>query len=309
MRNAFFDSLYQVAKNDERLITLSSDTGALVLDQFREGLPSRCINVGIAESNMIGVAAGLAMSGKIVYVYAIIPFVTMRCYEQIRVSVCCQNLSVKMVGVGAGVDYSTLGPTHHGLEDIAIMRLLPEMTILSPCDDVSAAALAKISYQVPGPAYVRLDRSGQPAVYQSDFADFKNGLNVLRAGKDVCIVSTGRIINTALQVAKQLANASIDASVIDLYQVKPLNIKMLKAAIGQMRLVATVEEHSIFGGIGSAMAEIIAEEEQPHRLMRFGLPDSFCRQYGSREYLHKLNHLDAEYISNVIQQSLMAKVR
>ena len=309
MRNSFFDSLYQVAKSDDRLVTLSSDTGALVLDQFREGLPSRCINVGIAEANMIGVAAGLAMSGKIVYVYAIIPFVTMRCYEQIRVSVCCQNLPVKMVGVGAGVDYSTLGPTHHGLEDIAIMRLLPEMTILSPCDDISAAALAKISYQIPGPAYVRLDRSGQPQVYQDNQTDFTHGLNVLREGKDVCIVSTGRIINTALQVAELLAKASIDAGVVDLYRVKPLNVEMLTTTIAQARCVATIEEHSIIGGIGSAIAEILAEQEQPRRLMRFGLPDSFCRQYGSRDYLHKLNQLDANYIATAIQQKLLVKVR
>lgn len=309
MRNAFFNSLYQVARSDDRLITLSSDTGALVLDQFREGLPSRCINVGIAEANMIGVAAGLAMSGKIVYVYAIIPFVTMRCYEQIRVSVCCQDLPVKMIGVGAGVDYSTLGPTHHGLEDIAIMRLLPGMTILSPCDDISAAALAKASYQVPGPVYVRLDRSGQPQVYTNSQADFTQGLNLLQEGKDVCIVSTGRIINTALQVARQLAKASIDASVIDLYRVKPLNAEMLMSVIKQARCVATIEEHSIVGGIGSAISEILAEQRQSYRLMRFGLPDSFCRQYGSRDYLHKLNKLDADYIVTAIQQSLLSKVR
>jgi transketolase len=309
MRNAFFNSLYQVAKSDDRLITLSSDTGALVLDQFREGLPSRCINVGIAEANMIGVAAGLAMSGKIVYVYAIIPFVTMRCYEQIRVSVCCQDLPVKMVGVGAGVDYSTLGPTHHGLEDIAIMRLLPGMTILSPCDDISAAALAKVSYQIPGPVYVRLDRSGQPQVYTDSQADFIQGLNLLRKGKDVCIVSTGRIVNTALQVAQQLAKASIEASVIDLYRVKPLNAEMLMSVIKQARCVATIEEHSIVGGIGSAISEILAEQGQSYRLTRFGLPDSFCRQYGSRDYLHKLNKLDSDYIATAIQQSLLSKVR
>jgi len=309
MRNDFFNSLFEVAKKDDRLIMLSSDTGALVLDQFREGLPARCINVGIAESNMIGVAAGLAMSGKIVYVYAIIPFVTMRCYEQIRVSVCCQDLPVKMIGVGAGVDYSTLGPTHHALEDVAIMRLLPGMTILSPCDDVSAAALAKVSYQIPGPTYVRLDRSGQPPVYPESHSDFAHGLNVLREGKDICIVSTGKIVNTALQVAEELANASVDVGVVDLYQLKPINVEMLTSAISQARCVATLEEHSIVGGLGSALAEILAEQEQPRRFMRFGLPDSFCRQYGSREYLHRLNRLDIGSIADSIQQNLPAKVR
>jgi len=309
MRNDFFNSLFEVARKDERLVMLSSDTGALVLDQFREGLPARCINVGIAEANMIGVAAGLAMSGKIVYVYGIIPFVTMRCYEQIRVSVCCQDLPVKMTGVGAGVDYSTLGPTHHALEDVAMMRLLPGMTILSPCDDVSAAALAKVSYQLPGPTYVRLDRSGQPQVYPESYSDFAHGLNVLREGNDVCIVSTGKIVNTALQVAQELAKSSIETGVVDLYQLKPIDVEMLNIAIAQARCVATLEEHSIIGGIGSALAEIIAEQEQPRCFMRFGLPDSFCRQYGGREYLHRLNRLDVSSIADTIQQSLLAKVR
>ena len=256
---------------------------------------------------MIGVAAGLAMSGKIVYVYGIIPFVTMRCYEQIRVSVCCQNLPVKMVGVGAGVDYSTLGPTHHALEDIAIMRLLPGMTILSPCDDVSAAALARVSFDVPGPAYVRLDRSGQPLAYtKKNNFDFTRGLNVLRDGKDIFLVSTGKMVNTALKVAEELAGLSIDAGVIDLYRVKPINVEMLINSIGQAHCVATIEEHTIVGGIGSAIAEILAE--QPRQLLRFGLPDSFCRQYGSREYLHRLNRLDVDSIVDTIQRSLYSKV-
>jgi transketolase len=307
MRNEFMTSLFDVARNDDSLIVLSSDTGALVLDQFREGLPDRCINVGIAESNMIGMAAGLAMTGKIVYVYAIIPFVTMRCYEQVRVSVCCQDLPVKMVGVGAGVDYSTLGPTHHALEDIALMRLLPGMTILSPCDDVSAAALAKVSYQTPGPTYVRLDRSGQPPVYTDNDVDFTGGLNVLRDGKDICIISTGRIMHTAIKVADELAKASVDASVIDLYRVKPVNLDALNSVISGARRVVTIEEHSVLGGIGSFLAEIIAEQERPQTLMRFGLPDSFCRQYGSREYLHTLNQLDAGSIADRIQQSLFTR--
>jgi len=307
MRNEFMTSLFEVARKDDSLIVLSSDTGALVLDQFREGLPDRCINVGIAESNMIGVAAGLAMTGKIVYVYAIIPFVTMRCYEQVRVSVCCQDLPVKMVGVGAGVDYSTLGPTHHALEDIALMRLLPGMTVLSPCDDVSAAALAKVSYQTPGPAYVRLDRSGQPPIYTNNDVDFTSGLNVLRDGKDVCIISTGKIIHTAIKVADELAKTSVDTSVIDLYRVKPVNLDALNSVISSARWVVTIEEHSVLGGIGSVLAEIIAEQERPQTLMRFGLPDSFCRQYGSREYLHTLNQLDAGSITDRIQQNLFTR--
>ncbi len=305
MRNPFLNSLFEVAKENPRLTLLSADTGALVMDQFREGLPERCINVGIAEANMIGLAAGLALSGKVVYVYGIIPFVTMRCYEQIRVSVSCQDLPVKMVGVGAGVDYSTLGPTHHALEDMAIMRLLPGMTIFSPCDDVSAAAIARLSFEVPGPAYIRLDRSGQPLVYQNGKGDFSRGLNVLREGKDICIVSTGKIILTALQVAEKLRQESIDAGVIDLFRVKPINTELLLDATRGARQVVTIEEHSIVGGIGSALAEIWTDQHVSAPLARFGLPDSFCRQYGSRDYLLKISGLDADTIVGRIQQSLL----
>jgi transketolase len=300
MRLPFFTSLYQLMKQDENVILLMADTGAIVMDDIRADFPGRCINVGIAEENMIGVAAGLAMNGKIVYTYAIIPFSTMRCFEQIRVDLCVQRLPVKVIGVGAGIDYSTLGPTHHGLEDICLMRVLPDITILSPCDDAQASIFARLAYETPGPVYIRLDRNGQPLVYQDSQKSFSEGLNVLREGKDLCLIATGKIVLTALQVTEELAKRSINASIVDLYRIKPLNIELVLKAIGNTNRVVTLEEHSIIGGIGSAVAEVLAESGHAAKLRRIGLPDSFCRRYGTRQFLQREIGIDAQGIIDTL---------
>ena len=300
MRLPFFTSLYQIMQQDRQAVLLMADTGAIVMDDIRADFPDRCINVGIAEENMIGLAAGLAMSGKTVYTYAIIPFSTMRCYEQIRVDICVQRLSVKLIGVGAGIDYSTLGPTHHGLEDIALMRLLPDMTIFSPCDDVQAGAFAQMAYETPGPFYIRLDRSGQPLVYQKGSEDFSQGLSILKEGIDLSIIATGKMVLTAIEVAKALSKRSINAGVIDLYRVKPLNIDLILKAIGNCQRVITLEEHSIIGGIGSAVAEVLAESGRATQFQRIGLPDSFCRQYGTRQFLQSEIGIDAQGIIDAL---------
>ena len=189
MRQTFADALHEIMSQDDRVIILNADTGAIVLDQIKKDFSDRCINVGIAEQNMVGLAAGLALSGKIVYCYALLPFVTMRCYEQIRIDACCINLPIKLVGVGAGLDYNTLGPTHHGLEDIAVMRALPNMTIFNPSDRRSTAALTRRSHEISGPTYIRLDRYGRD-IYEGD-VDFSKGTEILREGQDVHIVATG----------------------------------------------------------------------------------------------------------------------
>ena len=301
MRDAFSEALYEIASKDERVILVTSDTGALCHDEFKATLPGRYINVGIAEQNLVGVGAGLAMTGYIVYIYAIIPFVTMRCYEQIRVDLCCMgHLPVTAVGVGAGFDYNTLGPTHHGTEDIALMRALPGMTILSPSDSVLAKACAHISHELPGPKYIRLDRTGLPLIYREDETNFSAGLTHLRKGKDVCIVATGRMVKRALDVAERLAEESVEASIVDLYRIKPLNKELLLKIIGDSTRVATLEEHFVIGGLGSLVAELMVEENVRKPLKKFGIPDSFCREYGSRDHLLSLYELDLQSVSRAI---------
>ncbi len=303
MRESFFTALYRIMKQDKRIILLISDTGAIVLNDIRRDFPKRCINVGIAEENMASVASGLALCGKIVYIYAIIPFVTMRCYEQIRVDICCQNLPVKIIGIGAGLDYSTLGPTHHGHEDIALMRVLPGMTILSPSDKRSTGACARISYAIPGPVYVRLERYGG-ILYKDPGEKFLDGLKILRKGSDICIIATGKMTAAALKIEGILAKGKIEATVIDLYRIKPLNTPLLLETIGNTGYVVTIEEHSIIGGIGSAVSEILIGSKGNLQFKSFGMPDRFCRQYGSREYLHSLINIDVKGVAKNILQWL-----
>jgi transketolase len=305
MRDAFFDSLFNLAKKDKDLVLVTSDTGAVCHDEFKKTLPRQYINVGIAEQNMIGVAAGLAMLGKKVYVYAIVPFATMRCYEQIRVDLCCMDLPVNIVGIGAGFDYSTLGPTHHGTEDIALMRALPGMKIYSPADSLAAAYFAKISHSLPGVKYIRLDRTGLPLIYKRrEQIDLRKGFTVLKRGKDCQIIATGRMVENALKISAVLAGQFISAGVIDLFMVKPLNREALINTLRGSKLVVSLEEHFITGGLGSSLAEIFAALPGFPRLKIIGIADCFCRRYGSREYLQKINHLDAESVSKQIALSI-----
>jgi len=308
MRDSFFDSLFRVAKRNKDLILISADTGAICLDNFKKYLKRQYINIGIAEQNMIGIAAGLALSGKKVYVYAIIPFVTMRCYEQIRVDLCCMNLDVTVVGIGAGFDYSTLGPTHHGTEDIALMRVLPGMRIYSPSDSLMAELVAERTADIGGPKYIRLDRTGFPLVYQNKKEiNFKTGFNILKRGKDLYIISTGRMVLTALNVAESLSGDSISVGVIDLFRIKPLERKKLIKEIKKVKNIVTLEEHFVNGGLGEIISRLLCEYGYQGDFKAVGIRDEFCRKYGQREYLLKYNLLDFESITEFIIKFLKKK--
>ncbi|OGX22291.1 MAG: hypothetical protein A2Y03_09980 [Omnitrophica WOR_2 bacterium GWF2_38_59] len=302
MRDSFFQSLYEEAKKNRNIILITSDTGAICHDEFKEKIPYQYINVGIAEQNMIGIASGLAQTGKIVYVYAIVPFATMRCYEQIRVDLCCMNLPVSIVGIGAGLDYSTLGATHHGTEDIALMRSLPNMEIYSPADGLMADLLARQYDNQSGPRYIRLDREGLPLVYEeeSEF-DLSRGFSVLSKSKQLYIVATGRMVYSALQVAKKLSSQSIEVGVIDLFRIKPMNKEGLWGVVKDAKCLVTLEEHFVTGGIGTAISELIAVQKKTPSFKVIGIPDQFCEIYGDRNDLQKLYNLDVSSISKSIK--------
>ncbi len=303
MRDFFFESLLQEAKKNSNIILITADTGAICHDQFKEKLNKQYINVRVAEQNMIGLAAGLAKAGKIVYVYGIIPFVTMRCYEQIRVDLCCMKLPVNIVGIGAGLDYSTLGATHHGTEDIALMRLLPNMKIYSPSDGIMAGILAKKNHQQIGPSYIRLDRIGLPLIYErKKDLNFSKGFSVLKKGKDVFIIATGRMVYSALKVAERLAKRSIDIGVIDLFRIKPLNKKAIWKDIKKVRYVLALEEHFTSGGIGEAMSALLASKANSPKFKSIGIPNQFCTMYGQRKHLLDLCGLDQGNIVKTIEQ-------
>lgn len=303
MRDGFFDSLYNLAKKDKSVILITSDTGAICLDKFKKRLNKQYINIGIAEQNMVSVAAGMAMSGKRVYIYAIVPFATMRCYEQIRVDLCCMNLPVTIVGIGAGFDYSTLGPTHHGTEDIALMRSLPGMAIYSPSDTLMASSIAGFSYKQSGPQYIRLDRTGYPLIYKDKKdIDIDKGFSVIKKGTDLYIIATGRMVYNALKVVKRLSAYSIKAGVVDLFRIKPFNAEGMWSVVKEAGHVMTLEEHFITGGIGSLISEMLISKKRAPLFKPFGIPDHFCRKYGTREYLYSLNKIDSDSVTESIRK-------
>lgn len=299
MRDAFFDKLYEIAQKDRDVILVSADMAAPSLDKFRSELGEQFINVGIAEQSLVTIASGLALGGKKVFMYAIMPFVTLRCYEQIKIELSLMNIPVTAVGVGSGFSYDDSGPTHHSTEDIAIMRALPNMIVLNSSDSVMAAKFAEMSYQLSKPNYVRLDREVLPVIYSKD-SDFHDGLTSFKAGKDVCIIATGNMVHQAFEISGKLEEHSIKAGVVDLYRIKPVNQKLLLEVIEGSKKLVTLEENLINGGIGSLVAEVLADNGKPSPLKRFAIPDKYYYAYGGRKNLQSLCGLDVDSVTTRI---------
>ena len=226
MRDAFLDRICRAMDEDDNIFFITADFGSPVLDRIREQFPERFINVGIAEQNLINVSTGLAIEGYKVFAYAIAPFITMRCYEQIRVNLALLSevrpINVNLIGVGAGYSYVVSGPTHQCYEDLSIMRALPNIDIYSPADHISATALFDQCIENMGPKYLRFDAQVLPVLYESFLPDMTNGFNVFRNGGNVCFVATGYMVHTALKVADQLASQGINIGVIDLFDISNL---------------------------------------------------------------------------------------
>jgi transketolase len=286
MRTAFIETLYALAERDERIWLLTGDLGYSVLERFALRFPDRYVNVGVAEQNMTGIAAGLACSGKIVFTYSIANFPTLRCLEQIRNDVCYHQANVKVVAVGGGFAYGSLGYSHHGLEDLGIMRTLPHMTVIAPGDPAETQLATKAVVQWPGPCYLRIGKAGEPKVHEKE-PRFELGKAItVRQGGDVTLISTGAILKETLASAEQLARERIDARVLSMHTLKPLDRDAIQRAARETAAIVTVEEHSVIGGLGSAVAEVLAEMGAPRlRFRRFGIPDSASREVGSQQYL------------------------
>ena len=303
IRDAFFDEVYDIASRDRDVVFMTADADAFSLRRYKQDMPEQFINVGVAEQNMVDVAAGLALCGKKVFIYAIIPFVTMRCYEHTKATICGMNLPVTIVGAGAGLSFGYDGPTHHAVQDIAVMRVLPEMTILNPCDDLSAAACARMAYDSATPVYVRIDKGTFPRLYD-EADDFTDGLKVTREIRDINIISTGFMSQQAVKVADELKKHSTEAGAIDVYRIKPLNEALLLELIGQSRHLITVEENSIVGGIGSVVSELLTDNQKNIPLKRVALDDRQHFDYGSREWLHEYYGLDVNSITETMLKEL-----
>ncbi|MBI2841726.1 MAG: 1-deoxy-D-xylulose-5-phosphate synthase [Acidobacteria bacterium] len=294
MRAAFLEALLVEAHKDTRIILVSPDTGGFHCETFRRELPGQYLNAGIAEQNAVGIAAGLALAGRRPFVFNTLSFNSFRCFEQVRLDVCAMRLSVVLVGVGAGLDYGLFGPSHHAMEDMSLMRSLPDMSVFSPADDTVAAALVQHTVQGGGPAYLRLDRAGTPLVYQRDARiELSQGLALLRTGRDLLIAATGRMVERAMEVADTLSASLVDTSVVDVFRLKPFPARRFLDLAESCPRIATLEEHSASGGLGTAILEVLADHGLTRSVRRFGLPDRFYHVCGDRDYMHKASGLDA----------------
>jgi transketolase len=285
VRDAYFDALAELAADDPRVWALTGDLGIGLFDPVEAAAPGRVLNVGIAEQALVGVAAGLAYAGKLPFAYSIAPFVTSRPHDQIRVDVAMAHANVKLVGVGGGVSYGYLGPTHHAIEDVALMRALPGMTVLAPGDPDEVRRATRAAAELDGPVYLRLGKNGEPGLLPAD-APFVVGRALpVRDGADVTLATTGTMLAETLDAADRLAAAGVHAAVLHFATVKPFDGDALAESAARTGSVLTIEEHSIIGGLGSAAAEAMAERGVPARLKRVGMRDEFAHAVGSREHL------------------------
>lgn len=302
MRTALIDELTQAAEADPRVVLVVNDVGFSVVEPFRDRFPERFVNAGVAEANMIGFAAGLALTGHRVFVYAIAPFTTFRCLEQIRLDLCRPRLPVTLVGLGGGFTYGGLGTTHHSTEDIAIMRALPGMRVMSPCDAGETRALVPHLGRGDGPVYLRLEKAGQPNVHTSPPAVGLGQSVRVREGRDVTLVAVGTMVQECLAAADRLGERGIDAGVISAISVKPLDPTLLDEL--SVRPVVTIEEHSLIGGLGAALAEAAVDRGAPGPRLRIGVPDTYTEVAGDQPYLRSLWGLERDAIADRVSEAL-----
>ncbi|CAB5139633.1 Transketolase, C-terminal section (EC [Olavius algarvensis associated proteobacterium Delta 3] len=303
-RDAFWGRVFELAKENKDVLLVIADMGAPALDTFRVELNAQYIDVGIAEQQALAVAAGLAMEGKKVFAYAIAPFISLRCYEHIRVNLASMNVPVTLVGVGAGTSYDDSGPTHHAVDDVSALRILPNLRIHNITDSVMARAFADICCDIEYPNYLRMDRKWLPDIYEDGF-DFSAGMSTLLPGKDAMIVATGNMVHRAMEVAETLRGNGADIGVADVFTF-PIPQKALLEAIQDAGRIITLEEHNLAGGLGSAVCEIMADHGMLKPVKRVGMDFSrkYCYRYGGREHIQSLYGLDKESLLRTAEELL-----
>ncbi len=302
MRQTCLDMVFELAKTDPRVFYIGSDLGVGTLDEFKAEIPDRFFMEGISEANIIGMAAGLAMEGKIPYVNTIATFITRRCYEQVVLDLCLHDVPVRLIGNGGGLVYAPLGPTHEAIEDLALFRAIPNMTIVAPADADEMRRLMPQTLDYPGPIYIRLGKGYDPIVTTDDVPFEIGKVLPMREGNDALILTTGITLKVALDAAQTLSESGIAASVIHVPTVKPLDVESILSACDRVPVVVTIEEHVVIGGLGTAVAEIIAEAnfEPSKRFKRIGLPDAFPDRYGSQDSLMAHYALTAAHLTETV---------
>jgi transketolase len=298
----------ELARVDERVVFVGSDLGPGLLEEFRVEMPDRYFMEGVAEQHVVGMAAGLALEGFIPYVNTIATFLTRRCFEQVALDVCLHNLPVRLIANGGGLVYAPLGPTHLATDDIALMRSLPNMTILAPCDAEEMRRLMIQTVDYSQPIYIRLAKGGDPVVSREDLPCQIGRSIRFREGGDVLVVTTGITLQIALEVADVLAEGGIALSILHCHTVKPLDLDTLLEMVSPVKGVVIIEEHLASGGLGSAVLEALVEEQglKMPEVRRMGLPDVHPHEYGSQATQLKTFGLTADRLKAVVEELLAA---
>lgn len=315
MRKRSLDMVYELARRDERVVFIGSDLSPGLLSEMKRAFPSRYYMEGIAEANVVGMAAGMALEGFVPYVNTIATFLSRRCYEQVAIDLCLHDLPVRLIANGGGYVYAPLGPTHQAIEDIAIMRALPNMTVTAVCDADEMTRLMNQTLAWPHPIYIRLAKGGDPIISREErgFAIGKavDMIDGERGASDVLLITTGVATTQALEAARELASSGIRCRLLHLHTIKPLDEEAVVSAAAETGLIVTVEEHSILGGLGSAVLEALADAElEPFpRVKRLGIEDHFASHYGSQRALMEASGIHAAGISAAVGALLARKRR
>jgi len=303
MRSIFNKTLLEIARENHRIFMILADIGYGEVEPFAKEFPNRFFNVGVAEQNMTSVACGVAMEGYIAITYSIANFPTLRCLEQIRNDVCYHNANVKIVIIGGGLAYGSLGMSHHSTEDLAIMRALPNMVVIAPSDFAEAKSATKAMIDYDGPVYYRCGYKNEPRIHQGEI-DFKIGRAIqVQDGRDATLIYTGTIGYNVLQAAELLKKCGIYCRVLSMHTVKPIDVEAILKAAEETSAIVTIEEHNIIGGLGGAVAEVLAEEyPSAVKFKRLALPDVNVSKVGSQKWLLRQYGLDPEGISRSVKK-------
>ena len=309
MRDSFLEELYLRMKKDKNIFFLSVDFGAPKLDDIRRSFPDRFINVGIAEQNLVNVATGLALEGFSVYAFGISTFLSMRAFEQIRIDLALQaqikTLNVNLIGVGAGLSYGVSGPTHHCLEDLALMRILPNVAIFSPCDWTTAKDFVDYSLKNKTPKYLRFDSKPCAPLVDARRVEISAGFREIKKGEDLCVVSTGHMSHLALLAADYLAEDGINIGLIDMFLLRPFDEAGLIKILRRYKNVITTHEGFLNkGGLDTVVTSLCASQDKNINLRHFGFNDHYIFEIGSRDYLHKKHKISVVDLISAVKESL-----
>ena len=304
-RDAVFEGVLRIVAQDPRVMVLTNDMGAMGLSRIQEFYPRQVLNVGISEQNMMSVAAGLALSGHLVFAYGIASHITSRCYEQLKLDVCALNVPVILLGMGTGLSYGIDGPTHHSTHDCALLQTLHGMTIYTPSDGIATKAVIEQAYRGRTPAYIRIDKDPYEPIYDSKPHDFSLGISTVQQGEALCVVTNGVMLHRVREVASELLKEEIEITIVDLYRLNPCNESVLLEVCQRAQAIVTVEEHGRTGGIGSLVGRLLSEQGIHIPFKGLSLNDEVLFGAASRSWAHTQYGLEKECLKKTFAQMAM----